>query len=84
MHSLGGLVTKKALCMSETSPEKHLRQLHNSTIAIAFLGTPHRGSGMATYAEAVVRFLKHVRKRVNQDIVETRLAIKQASQAGMP
>ena len=64
-------MTKKALCMSETSPEKHLRQLHNSTIAIAFLGTPHRGSGMATYAEAVVRFLKHVRKRVNQDIVET-------------
>ena len=64
-------MTKKALCMSETSPEKHLRQLHNSTIAIAFLGTPHRGSGMATYAEAVVRFLKHVRKQVSQGIVET-------------
>lgn len=64
-------MTKKALCMSETSPEKHLRQLHNSTIAIAFLGIPHRGSGMATYAEAVVRFLKHVRKQVSQGIVET-------------
>ena len=64
-------MAKKALCMSETSPEKHLRQLHNSTIAIAFLGTPHRESGMATYAEAVVRFLKHVRKQVSQGIVET-------------
>lgn len=57
--------------MSETSPEKHLRQLRHSTIAIAFLGTPHRGSGIPTYAEAVVRFLKHIRKQVNQDIVET-------------
>ena len=31
---------------------------------------------MATYAEAVVRFLKHVRKQVNQDIV---VALKQNS-----
>jgi len=57
--------------MSGTSPKKHLKQLHNLTIAIAFLGTPYRGLGMATYAEAVVRFLKHVRKQMSQDIVET-------------
>jgi len=62
--------------MSGTSPKKHLKQLHNSMIAITFLGTPHRGLGMAAYAEAVVRFLKHVRKQVSQDIVET---LKQTS-----
>ncbi|KAK4213297.1 het-eN, partial [Rhypophila decipiens] len=68
-HSLGGLVAKKALCLSEQSAEDHERQLHDRTIAVAFCGTPHRGSGMASFATGVAHILKAARKRVNTDIL---------------
>jgi len=62
-------VAKKALCLSEQSAEEHERQLHMSTIAIAFLGTPHRGSGIASFATGVAHILKAAHKRVNTDIL---------------
>jgi protein SERAC1 len=69
VHSLGGLVAKKALCLSEQSIEAHEQQLHNNIVGIAFLGTPHRGSGIASYATGVARILKAAHKRVNTDIL---------------
>lgn len=68
-HSLGGLVAKKALCLSEQAADDHLRQLHLDTVAVAFLGTPHRGSGLAPYAKGVANVLK-LTKRVNSDILD--------------
>lgn len=70
VHSLGGLITKKALCMSESSAESHLNQADRSTIAIAFLGTPHRGSGLAPFAKGIADILKLVNMKVNGDILE--------------
>lgn len=69
-HSLGGLITKKALCMSESSAESHMNQTERSTIAIAFLGTPHRGSGLATFAKGIAGILKLVNMKANGDILE--------------
>ena len=77
VHSLGGLVTKKALCISETTVEPHLQQVDSCTIAVAFLGTPHRGSGLAPFAEGVANILRACRMRVNNRIVQL---LKQGSE----
>jgi hypothetical protein len=77
VHSLGGLITKKALCMSESSAESHLNKADSSTIAIGFLGTPHRGSNLAKFAKGVASVLKLANVKVNKDILEP---LKQNSQ----
>ena len=51
-HSLGGLVVKRALLISqETTSEKteHLRSIAVSAIGIIFLGTPHKGSDLGAW-----------------------------------
>jgi hypothetical protein len=63
-------VTKKALCLSEHAFEPHEKQLDRCTIAVAFLGTPHRGSGLAPFATGVAQILKAGGKRVNRDILQ--------------
>lgn len=70
VHSLGGLVTKKALCISEMNAEAHLNQICRSAIAIAFLGTPHRGSSLAPFAKIAVDVLRLLRIGSNSDILE--------------
>ncbi|KIM98334.1 hypothetical protein OIDMADRAFT_128525 [Oidiodendron maius Zn] len=77
VHSLGGLVTEKALQLSENNAETHLRQIEACTIGILFLGTPHSGSGFAPFAKSVAQALKIAGKRVNTDILD---ALKQDSQ----
>lgn len=68
-HSLGGLILKKSLCLSASSVEDHLRQIDQCTKAIAFLGTPHRGSNLASFSTSIGNLLKVSRKRVNVDIL---------------
>jgi pimeloyl-ACP methyl ester carboxylesterase len=70
-HSLGGLVVKKALQLSESSAEKHLRRLQENTAGILFLGTPHSGSDFAPFAKSVGACLRLIGKRVNTDILDT-------------
>lgn len=68
VHSLGGLVTQNALYLSRSSAERHIRQIGDCTIAIAFLGTPNFGADLASWAKFgtdVARMVKHV----NPDIV---------------
>ncbi|KAI0389259.1 hypothetical protein F5Y17DRAFT_134866 [Xylariaceae sp. FL0594] len=51
-HSLGGIVVKRALLYSNdlrTSQHEDYRSIYVSTYAIAFLGTPHTGSDIATW-----------------------------------
>lgn len=46
-HSLGGIVIKQALFQAKNEPR--FNSLSESTLGIIFLGTPHRGSEMASY-----------------------------------
>ncbi|KAB5515378.1 hypothetical protein GE09DRAFT_1231411 [Coniochaeta sp. 2T2.1] len=63
-HSLGGL----ALVRSRERPEPHLQNILRSTRAIAFLGTPHHGAGLAYWAELLSRYIGVV-KQTNSEIV---------------
>jgi hypothetical protein len=75
VHSLGGLVTERALQGSETNAEKHLRQIEDAALGIVFLGTPHAGSDLAPFAKAVGKLLSLAGKRVNTTgYAEKRLA----------
>lgn len=67
-HSLGGLVCEDALLASNQRPERHLRNILHSTRGIIFLGTPHHGSGLARWAEALSRSIGLV-KKTNSKIV---------------
>lgn len=66
----GGLVAKKALCLSSESAVENETVLSSDTIGVCFLGTPHIGSDLASLAAMVSNFLKLTRKRVNSSIVE--------------
>lgn len=52
-HSLGGIVAKEVLRRSEQSKFKRLKQLSKNTVALSFLGTPHKGSKLADIVQAV-------------------------------
>ncbi|KAK3379401.1 hypothetical protein B0T24DRAFT_154684 [Lasiosphaeria ovina] len=67
-HSLGGVVCKDALVKSRERPEGHLQSILRSTRGIAFLGTPHHGSGSARWAELLSRSIGMV-KQTNTEIV---------------
>jgi hypothetical protein len=54
VHSLGGLVLKKALIISNNMLS--LRHILWATEGIIFLATPHRGSAMADVADRILRF----------------------------
>lgn len=49
-HSLGGLVCKKTVLLSQNNPEPHLRGVFDRIVGVAFMGTPHKGSWMANWA----------------------------------
>lgn len=70
VHGLGGLVTKKVLCLSEQAIYPHLQQIERCTTAVAFLGTPHRGSDLTPFAASVANILKAGGKRVNKEILQ--------------
>jgi pimeloyl-ACP methyl ester carboxylesterase len=58
VHSLGGIVTKRALLYSNDVHEPHLEDLRSvvvSTYGIIFLGTPHNGSGAAEWGGVIQR-----------------------------
>lgn len=50
-HSLGGLVCKKAILLSQNAAEPHSRELFNCLKGIVFMGTPHKGAWMADWAK---------------------------------
>ncbi|CAG9946682.1 unnamed protein product [Clonostachys rosea f. rosea IK726] len=62
-HSLGGLVCMDALVLSEQQGgQHHLPKIHEQTIGIQFLGTPHQGSELAPWAKLVSRYLFPMRQ----------------------
>ncbi|KAK4241609.1 hypothetical protein C8A03DRAFT_40961 [Achaetomium macrosporum] len=57
-----------ALVRSKERPERHLQSILRSTRAIAFLGTPHHGAGLARWAELLSRCIGVI-KQTNTEIV---------------
>ncbi|KAJ6784477.1 hypothetical protein PWT90_05597 [Aphanocladium album] len=49
-HSMGGLVCKQAVLLSQADTRSHLHDMFASLRGIIFMGTPHRGSWMANWA----------------------------------
>ena len=49
-HGFGGLVTERDLSHSRSSIETHLHQVEHCTVGIVFLGTPHCGADLASWA----------------------------------
>ncbi|KAK1765234.1 hypothetical protein QBC33DRAFT_495970 [Phialemonium atrogriseum] len=68
-HSLGGLVCEDALVKSKERREPHLQSIIQQTLGIAFLGTPHRGAGLARWAEMMSRTIGMM-KQTNAEIVQ--------------
>ena len=56
------------ILQSRNNPEPHLRSIFLSVIAIAFLGTPHRGSDLASWARIPIKALGIV-KSENTDLL---------------
>ncbi|KAJ5892845.1 alpha/beta-hydrolase [Penicillium tannophilum] len=50
-HSLGGIVCKKTILLSQNAAEPQSRALFDSLEGIAFMGTPHKGAWMADWAK---------------------------------
>ena len=67
-HSLGGLVIEHALGYSRNTADKFLRQIERCTAGIVFLGVPHCGSDLASWASFGTRMI-NLLKRSNSDIV---------------
>ncbi|KAK4148919.1 hypothetical protein C8A00DRAFT_38494, partial [Chaetomidium leptoderma] len=71
VHSLGGIVTKRALLYSNDLRDPHqedLRSIYVSTFGIVFLGTPHNGSTAAAWGGVIQRMADTV---VPKKIFET-------------
>lgn len=50
-HSLGGLVCKKALQLSHNTADAHHRDIFESFKGVVFMGTPHKGAWIASWAK---------------------------------
>ncbi|KAJ5970512.1 WD40 repeat-like protein [Penicillium vulpinum] len=51
VHSLGGLVCKKAILLSRNNPERHFQGVFDALKGVIFMGTPHMGAWMADWAK---------------------------------
>lgn len=62
-HSLGGLVVKKALLLAQEAHDASA--IRRATLLVVFMGTPHRGSQLASYADIAVTCVKAVGFKAN-------------------
>lgn len=69
-HSLGGVVCKKALSIAYEQPHyvPILAQIHG----IVFMGTPHRGSNLASWAKPLSNIMSFTvaGKRIRRDLLQ--------------
>ena len=61
---------EKALSLSRNRSEAHLKQVERHTIGTVFLGTPHHGSDLASWAVVCAKIAKKF-KDTNLEIVNT-------------
>lgn len=67
-HSLGGIVVKDALSMSQSDPT-HLNEILPATKGVVFLGTPHHGSNVASMGKIAFEISKVFFQNPNIDIL---------------
>lgn len=67
-HSLGGLVTEKALSYSRGAADQVLCQVEHLTAGIVFLGVPHCGADLASWALFGTRMV-NILRRANKEII---------------
>ncbi|KAK8063178.1 hypothetical protein PG996_007830 [Apiospora saccharicola] len=56
-HSLGGIVVKEMLSLAHNSSDDRIKTIAQSTAAVVFLGTPHRGSQWAKLGDTVSKII---------------------------
>ncbi|KFY32215.1 hypothetical protein V493_00408, partial [Pseudogymnoascus sp. VKM F-4281 (FW-2241)] len=69
VHSLGGLVCKEAILLSQNNPEPHLCDVFKQTAGVIFMGTPHRGAWIADWMKIPASGLG-VFKSTNKSLME--------------
>jgi hypothetical protein len=69
VHSLGGLVAKKAFLVSGEVYKDSLQLLYDNTVRIVFLDIPYYGGNFISFALNVITVLKIGRKRVNDNLL---------------
>ena len=57
VHSLGGLLTQRALTISRESRFRHLQDIEACTVGICFLGTPHHGADLAIWGHVLANVI---------------------------
>ena len=57
-HSLGGVVVKEMLSLAHNSGDDRIKSVAQSTAAVVFLGTPHRGSQWAKLGDTASKITK--------------------------
>ncbi|KAF2477726.1 TPR-like protein [Lindgomyces ingoldianus] len=70
-HSLGGVLAKRALWESKTSPNPQLQKLANLTKVVMFFGSPHRGSSTAGWGEIGTKIASMVKLDSAQHLVSS-------------
>lgn len=69
-HSLGGIVVKRALCLSAIS-KTHLGEVLKHTAGVCFLGTPHRGARVASWGTLALDISKVFLRQPNMDVMRS-------------
>ncbi|KAK6859075.1 hypothetical protein PG995_004928 [Apiospora arundinis] len=70
-HSLGGIVTKEMLALSQNSSEDRIKAIVETMEAVVFLGTPHRGSPMAKLGDSVSRIVRSLGLDTSSVLLDT-------------
>ncbi|KAH0544281.1 hypothetical protein FGG08_001544 [Glutinoglossum americanum] len=66
-HSLGGIIVKQALTSARIDPK--YRSIHEHTVGIIFLGTPHQGSKVAAYGGVLAKLATSVMNKPGPSLV---------------
>ena len=69
IHNLGGLVCKEVILFTRNNPEAHLRDVFGHTMAIVFMGIPHKGVWMVDWVKISVSVLGIV-KSTNKSLLK--------------
>ncbi|KAL4794679.1 hypothetical protein BDV19DRAFT_364614 [Aspergillus venezuelensis] len=68
MHSLGGLVCEEALLLGRVHPDEPVKMIGEHTRGMVFLGTPHGGSDLASWANIGLSFAKLFKRLNNRNV----------------
>jgi pimeloyl-ACP methyl ester carboxylesterase len=79
VHSMGGLVMKKAALLGRN--DKNYSSMVNSIAAVIFLGTPHRGSGLAEVLKKVLSVSLQAPRAFINDLCKNSSALEEINES---